>query len=80
MTLQEFFARDDSWCQGKYKDSGGRRCLLGGLKFCYPGDKEFHEKFLAVVQHVPDLCASRWNDAPGRTIEDVRELVRKAGV
>ena len=96
MTLQELFAKDNSWTQG----AGARRadgsacqagaptatqwCLMGGLTYCYPlGAVPLWvwvrlNELATRGMHYSDLVA--WNDAPGRTIDDVRTLVKTAGV
>ena len=92
MTLQELFARDGSWTQGALaRDAAGEKCypadpeavcwcLVGGvLKVDYANQQHIFD-LLSQATGGSLVLLSRWNDAPGRTIEDVRALAAKANV
>lgn len=79
MTLQEFFSRADVWCQGAPSDGKGRYCITAALDRFYNGEAYDAAYQKLLKQTYPRYIAS-WNDKRGRTIDDVRELVRKAGV
>jgi hypothetical protein len=85
MTLQELFAPDGSWTQGAYArtlmdrpitptaPAAVRFCLDGALMRCFKGHIEHtaaRDRLMDRIGNIP-----HWNDAPQRTIADVRQLV-----
>jgi hypothetical protein len=86
MTLQELFATDGSWTQGAYArtlmdrpidptaPAAVRFCLDGALSRCFHGR---HAERIAARDRLMDRIGNiaHWNDAPQRTIADVRQLV-----
>lgn len=93
-TLQELFARDGSWTQRwSARDSNGRACepnasaarycMRGGLLFLHGPDRIHpHEMKLrrALESRGEHRSYIAWNDHEGRTIEEIRELVKEANV
>ena len=50
--------------------------ILGAIDYCYAGNEDNQTARIRVGLAL-STTATRWNDAPGRTWEDVIELVRK---
>lgn len=65
------------WCQGRYLDSSGAVCIEGSLRrAAQPSHDHLFEACLAVDRNVGrDIVA--WNDAPGRTAEEVIAKLRE---
>lgn len=67
------------WCQGKGEDEKGRHCLVGalgayaGLAADRPGAKLWDRLTVKLGGKLGDI--STWNDAKGRTIGDVFNLL-----
>lgn len=82
-TLQELFADPARWTQRAYarKADGGPVglcnpdatcfCLIGGLRRLGMAENELKNELGDVF---------RWNDAPGRTIQEVQDLVKKLNI
>jgi hypothetical protein len=66
----------DGLCQGKYKDDQGRPCTRGAMTSMHHADIVKAVERLAVVIGTSDI--TMWNDAPGRTAEEVVYALRKA--
>ena len=64
------------WCQGAMVDSTGRICAFQAVIQVY-GYGSPEESRVSELLHGP---ITRWNDAPGRTKEEVIEALRKADV
>lgn len=89
MTLQELFAKDGSWCQGtKARDENGEECYPGSrvaVSWCLMGACskvfDYREDGNAALRRMGEEVGPggvvEWNDAEGRTIDEVRELVKK---
>jgi len=83
------FLKESNWGKGQYaRDADGnicavtdakavKFCLIGAAKRCCP------EKMNAIRclldKELGDIAVS-WNDAPGRTFEEVRALVEKLDI
>ena len=90
MTLQELFAKENSWCQGFLTmPRGGDAsswCLMGGLIECYGecANAFYNAKVKLIAslrdEHGHGVSIYTYNDSPDRTIEDIRQLVKAAGV
>lgn len=67
------------WCQGMYSDANQRICLTEGL---YRAGKQLnfedYDELQKVVGSFVGLSFTGWNDAPGRTKEEVLEMLDKA--
>ncbi len=66
------------WCQFALQDNRGRVCLTGG--FLYSGVSEHPEgqaafTLLDTQARITTLSVAHWNNAPGRTVEDVYKLI-----
>lgn len=84
------------WTQGYYaRDAEGRKttirdpatacvCLLGAVQKCYRPNPYRTDEYWAVLDRIADelggLRAARWNDAPGRTKEEVIALCKKLDI
>lgn len=83
--------RERGWCQGDYSDARGAVCTLGALLVVDSwkvGDREAIWKFEDLPLH--EACRLRfqkylgidftpqWNDAPGRTVDDVLAALTSA--
>jgi hypothetical protein len=65
------------WTQGTERDGKGRVCLTGALRYCDPQPGDWllaREVFRAKHQ------AEGWNDADGRTCDEVIELLRSTEI
>ena len=66
------------WCQHELKDSDGRLCLLGALGDLHgrPGESVARLWLYATAgtRHLGE-----WNDRPGRTVDEVLDLLKRAG-
>ena len=91
MTIQQWFVKPGSWCQGAYaRGPSGREvetdsrvavsyCLAGAAMRCYPQAAD-RAKVRAHLCKILRGTITPWNDAPGRTITEVRRLVKRAKV
>jgi hypothetical protein len=87
----EFFFEDGAkWSPRTFTSRDAARCLLGAIRFvrqhiaCAP-DRAPHYLVRAIHPARPDILRSdpqpvifRFNDAPGRTYDEVAAVVRKA--
>ncbi len=92
MTLQDLFSRDGSWTKREFaRDKFGDRiypgsdyatcfCIRGGIDRVCGDDFYKADKMLNKLLSMIDGPLTKWNDAPERTVEDVRDLVKKANV
>jgi hypothetical protein len=68
----DILGHGDNWTQGAWTDDDGRMCLHGGIRQCeqQPGDAH-------LIQYVAERqgWGTRWNDAPGRTWNDIKEAL-----
>lgn len=83
MTLQELFAKDDSWTQGTFvmyncEKNIEQRCLLGGLYKVYGYGIVSNSIRSRIENEIGPV--SLWNDVKERTIDDVRNLVKKLNI
>jgi len=91
MKIQELYSNDPSrWTKGSdARDINGATvdvddvsavcwCLLGASARCYGKGRciEMHDKIVDKV----GCCVSHWNDAPGRTFEEVKALVEELDI
>lgn len=74
------------WASGKLHTHSGRRCILGAQAVLYRLGYGDESTVHAAAAHLQAVLAGRgitqpyhrWNDAPGRTREEVLYLVRQA--
>lgn len=64
---------DEGWCQHASENNLGQHCLMGALNIVDHDGKAYLYLY-SLTNH--DVC--RWNDAPGRTFEEVIALLDKA--
>jgi hypothetical protein len=66
---------EEGWCQGHLRDSSGRHCLVGALMDATlaHSTRRFHRARDRVAFEVGSPVD--WNDCPGRTKEQVLELL-----
>lgn len=96
LTVQQLFARGrEWWTQGaKYRGRDGKPIdifegdslagiisfdITGAIDYCYSSAEDSQAARIRVGMLLR-TTATRWNDAPGRTWEEVCELVRKANI
>lgn len=75
MVLREAAAiiERDGWCQGDYRD-GKKRCAVGAIADARPPDwpdRLFDAVDSAIEAVVGTAILPDWNDAPGRTKDEV---------
>jgi hypothetical protein len=85
MTIQELYGETgDKWCQHSTLNYRAQMCLEGALHECYPSRAERNEARHRLEQRIKKTgfigSHVAWNDAAGRTVEQVLDLVAKAGV
>ncbi len=63
----------DGWTQGKFYDRSTRcRCVTGALNCATARSKRrFDSAWDALIPVIPDPNVIEWNDAPGRTADEV---------
>lgn len=85
--------QEHGWCQGGYRDSHGRVCLLGAIFYMAvieQIDEAEHDALVDAIRAklrdrmefmLPGMIVpiSLWNDKPGRTVEEVYELLDSIG-
>ena len=86
MKVSELLTSPAKWTHGTWaRDSKGfavsvldekavRFCLSGAILKCYPEKGAYEKIYHRIVQRV-GMTPMQWNDAPGRTFEEVRTLV-----
>jgi hypothetical protein len=68
----------NGWCQGNLKNRQGNFCIVGAhLELSWRRRAVSNQAFAALKRRLGDNI-SLWNDAPGRTKEEVIELIRRA--
>lgn len=95
MTITELFTDASKWARGvSARNAAGGDVrgpspdavawsLVGAIERCYPWDrKRGSEQAMRVTAIIKAEVGSprAWNDAEGRTFEDVQALVRRLGV
>ncbi|MEU3520185.1 hypothetical protein ABZ770_33790 [Streptomyces sp. NPDC006654] len=74
------------WAQGRYRSRTGRRCILGAQAVLFRLGYGDDSTVQAAANRIQDVLNSRgitqpyhqWNDAPGRTRDEVLRLIRDA--
>ena len=73
------------WCQGALVTSGGKYCVLGALNVVTCGDVyslQYSSENLAARKRLREslgiVWLHTWNNAPGRTAEEVAEALERA--
>ena len=93
MKIRELLSGPEKWTQKAlargasgeledlYSQSAVQWCLMGAMARCYPGSADEIRKKVRVRLFGRQYgLISRWNDAPGRTFEEVRALVAELDV
>lgn len=74
------FFEENNWIQGSYQDHEGGFCLVGGIGHMGCSDASqrnlFGELSQRINRHGLPMTIVAWNDAPGRTKEEVIALLR----
>lgn len=81
--------RKHGWCQHRLIDLNGRRCLVGAASIAWPADGYTSNTWNGVFQriqrtigsdlsHCNQQAAVDWNNAEGRTIEEVLTMLQQA--
>ncbi len=68
---------DKGWCQGKYKNFDGQYCSLGAINAVTKSNK-LQEEARKILKGVLPIQISNWNDAPGRTKQQVLGAFKRA--
>lgn len=70
------------WCQGAAQDSKGRMCVLGAMSsvFVGPAYENYSEGVARVLKQTGAFEIAGWNDAPGRTQDEVVSMLRAAAI
>lgn len=70
----------DGWRQGELVDSYGCRCVLGAMDAAAPLRREdaVEQMWNALADVVGTRAIVKWNDAPGRTADEVIAALRTA--
>lgn len=90
-TLQELFADHMRWTKNEnfrldngsgtpLPDNATSCCLYGAMEVVYGDIKKIKKARDKISAIIGDHYITKWNDAPERTIEDIRAVVEKAGV
>lgn len=81
MTLQTFFSNPNNWCQHSLHNGRGQRCLMGAMIHLFGDHTDtmlaVKAKLLRLIEH---WSIEAYNDRDGRTVTDIQELVKEAGV
>jgi hypothetical protein len=77
MKLAEILSGPETWCQGCFR-IGERQCLMTALAELVVREDTSHlgievRRMQRLLEAPPPL--SEWNDAPGRTWEDIAQAV-----
>lgn len=96
MKVRELLDRPERWCQGALARDGTTGaecdphsefatcwCVLGAVSVCYPEHDQHSravEAMRLAIYRVKRGQVGIWNDAPGRTFEEVRELVERLDI
>lgn len=92
MKIKELFSGPEKWTKRAYArtqdgavapcDSAGavRWCLVGALEKCYPDHADKRTARAAIHAAIKKGTIPEWNDAPGRTFAEVKELVEKLDI
>ena len=69
------------WVQGRLGNCADGFCIHGALDYVYGQDKREYfkalDKLIMVIGH---SHIAPWNDGPFRTVDEVLEVLKKAGV
>lgn len=68
--------RRHGWVQRKFGSDGGGFCLIGALIHASPS--RYEDAYARVSQELGERSLISWNDAEGRTQEEVLELLERA--
>lgn len=84
MKAYELIEKPGTWCQGAYyregtSEAGPERCLVGVLCTAYSGPSKYNPAYNKVDEYLKEHYNSSpvpWNDTPGRTREEVYNLLK----
>ena len=78
------FFESHNWCQFNYHDSGtDSYCVAGAIIAVSRADAVISDRLWNQLRHrisKMHLLPFEWNDAPGRTFEDVIEMLKREDV
>lgn len=72
---------EHGWCQGVAVDRTGRMCVVGAVS--YHADKAgkiWPAAVDRIQRQIDALDIAAWNDAPGRTQDEVVSMLREAAI
>ena len=70
------YIREHGWCQRQLHD-GSKSCIVGAM-FRSIGGWPFYQERGRLERHTGTKILSLWNDAPGRTAEEVLQVLEDA--
>lgn len=79
--LLDFFADDERWIQGHYRDAAGRRCLVGAVMHFSAEHRLPKTPVMSLLEAAlpqRQLGLIPFNDQHCRSAADLRRLIRKA--
>lgn len=68
------------WCQGHAQDDKGRVCVLGAMVYGAASYEDWQRAIDKIIRQTNVLEIASWNDAPGRTMEEVVSMLRAAAI
>lgn len=69
------------WCQDTAMDYRGRMCVLGALSFAVDfSQAEYAAAVGKILRQTDAFEIAGWNDAPGRTKDEVVAMLREAAI
>jgi hypothetical protein len=63
--------REKGWCQGDYEKADGAHCAIGAIGCSSIPAEQFFDARSALQDAVDQVPVWRWNDTPGRTVDEV---------
>lgn len=72
--------RTHGWCQGAYRGKKGSYCLLGAVDMIVDlngEEKTYDVLFERAMKKLGTQFVTRWNDKPGRTMDEVLDFLEK---
>lgn len=81
LALAEVYLDECGWVQGRFHNELGQVCAIGALRLAYGGQDPTRDVYFEAWAWLEDVIGKyvgKWNDAPGRTVEEVKAAFRKA--
>lgn len=82
IAARKLIEKPENWCQRQFQNHLGARCAMGAICGAIADDyyenEEIAAKAAAILGDVVDTAVISFNDAPGRTHEEVLRAFDKA--